>query len=57
MNSHSIKNVTINAIASAVLALGIVAAVNAASPAQAEIRSDADARMAPETLETSGWTG
>jgi hypothetical protein len=35
-SSHSIKNITLNAIAAAALALGIVAAVNAASPAQAE---------------------
>jgi hypothetical protein len=36
--SHSIKNITINAIAAAVLALGVVA-VNAASPAQADSAS------------------
>lgn len=37
--SHSIKNITINAIAAAVLALGVVAAVNAASPAHADSAS------------------
>ena len=39
-SSHSIKNITINAIAAAALALGIVAAVNTASPAHGETRSE-----------------